>query len=112
MNSQCKKYEDRLSAYLDGQLPHQEMAEIGTHLERCPICSALLEKMRRLNEMAAGVSTDFDDDLMDELSERINAGVNEIGEGGETSGGRTARIIPVWYRYAAIAASFAIVFFV
>lgn len=112
MNSQCNKYEDRLSAYLDGRLSPQEMAEIAAHLDACPACSALLEKMRHLEEMAAGVSTDFDNNLMDELSGRINAGVNEIGEIGETPGGRTAKIIPVWYRYAAIAASFAIVFFV
>jgi len=111
MSSSCAKYEDRLSAYMDGQLSPEEMAEVASHLEQCPSCSALLEKMRKLEEIGEGVMPDFDEALMADLSARIEAGIEETEKEGAGSS-RKAKIIPVWYSYVAVAASIAIVFFV
>ncbi len=113
MENSCGKFEKRLSAYLDGQLPPDEMAEMAAHLEMCPHCSALLDKMQRLDDLAAGMEPDFDDALMDDLSRRIADGLEQtdgIPERPRTL--RRAEVVPVWYRYAVVAASIAIVMFV
>lgn len=110
MANDCDRFEEKLSAYLDGALGHAEMAEVAAHLEKCPACSALLDKMRRLEELASGAVTDFDDALMEKLESRIAADIERLPESAEEARPVKARIIPMWYRYAAIAASFIIVF--
>jgi len=109
MKDQCDKIKDKLSAYLDGELSPDEMAEVAAHLETCPNCSALLEKMRRVDEMAETAVPDFDDNLMDTLAGRIMAGIDKPKPAAEESR-PSPRVIPVWYRYVAVAASIVIVF--
>ena len=45
---ECLKIEERLSEYLERNLPSEEMAQVAGHLHECTACSALLEKMRSL----------------------------------------------------------------
>jgi hypothetical protein len=111
MERNCDKYNEKLSAYMDGQLPPDEMAEIAAHLEQCSACSELLEKMKRLDNLAAGTEPEFDDALMDELTDRITAGLESIEDTGEEKPARKPKIIPMWYKYVAVAASIAVVFF-
>jgi len=109
MKDRCDKIKDRLSAYLDGELSPEEMAEIAAHLETCRDCSALLEKMRRLDDMAEKAVPEFDDEMMDSLTGRIMDGIDAA----PASTGETAsepKVIPIWYRYVAVAASIVIVF--
>lgn len=109
MKDQCDRIKNRLSAYLDGELSPDDMAEVSAHLESCPDCSALLEKMRQVDEMAGTAIPDFDDVLMDSLAGRIMAGIDEPKPVTEVDHPRP-RVIPIWYRYAAVAASVVIVF--
>ena len=111
MGSNCGKYEEKLSAYLDGRLTPDEMAELAVHLQECPECSVLLEKMHRLDDLASEASLDFDDAEMDKLSDRIAAGIEMLDDIETEPIERKARIIPIWYRYVAVAASVAIIFF-
>jgi hypothetical protein len=111
MENSCGKIKERLSAYLDGQLPSDQMAEVAAHLGKCPSCSAFLEKMRQLDDMAAGVSPEFDDALLDNLSDRINSSLENIEQSEEGQSRTKTGIIPVWHRYVAVAASVAFVFF-
>jgi hypothetical protein len=109
MKDPCAKIRDKLSAYLDGELTPKEMAEVAAHLEACPECAALLDKMRRLDDMAGTAIPDFDDELMELLTGRIMDGIDKAeAERAET--GPKPKVIPIWYRYVAVAASIVIVF--
>jgi anti-sigma factor RsiW len=44
----CDRYEESLSAYVDGELAYEKRAELERHLLECPECSRRLEEMRRI----------------------------------------------------------------
>jgi len=44
----CKNFEEKLSAYIDGELGYEERAVLEKHLLECPSCSRHLEEMRRV----------------------------------------------------------------
>ena len=62
----CKKCQDLIFTYQDGQLVEAEKNEFERHLRACPPCSAQLEEIRqiggRLHTSAAGAvpGADFD----------------------------------------------------
>ena len=49
------RWMDRLSEYLDGELPAADRAALEAHLETCTDCSALLADLRSVIERARGV---------------------------------------------------------
>lgn len=44
----CQNFEEKLSAYLDGELDYGAREEVERHLVECPECSRVLEEMRRI----------------------------------------------------------------
>jgi len=48
-----ERWTDRLSDYLDGELPPTERAEVRRHLGGCPACAAVLEELRVVVARAA-----------------------------------------------------------
>jgi anti-sigma factor RsiW len=44
----CSRFDEKLSAYLDGELDYQQRAELERHLLECPRCSGQLDEMRRI----------------------------------------------------------------
>jgi hypothetical protein len=112
MSHNCGSYKEKLSAYLDGNLPPEEMAEISGHLKICPECLALLEKMKRLGGMASDSLPKFDDSVLNELEKRITDEINRLPETSISKEPKKPKIIPIWYRYAAAAASIVFVFLI
>ncbi len=112
MSHNCGSYKERLSAYLDGNLPPEEMAEISAHLKICPECLALLEKMKRLDRMASDSLPEFDDSVLNELEKRITDEIDRLPETSVSKEPKKPKIIPIWYRYAAAAASIVFVFLI
>jgi len=51
--SRCDEIRERLSAYLDGELPPPEAALVVEHLESCPGCREELDDLRRLRDQVA-----------------------------------------------------------
>ena len=51
----CAERRGALLAYLDGELPSTERAELEAHLESCDACRALLEAERRLSDALASL---------------------------------------------------------
>jgi len=111
MPSDCSRYEDKLSTYLDGRLSPKEMADVVAHLEICASCASALDKMKRLDDMAADAITGFDEAVLDELSQRIDAALDKEAPKVPAEQPLRAKPVPIWYRYVAVAASIAIVFF-
>ncbi len=48
---------ERLSAYLDGDLPESECRRIASHARRCRSCSATLEDLRRTTGLCRAAAT-------------------------------------------------------
>lgn len=51
MDEGCRKLLDRMSEYLDGDLPAGELADIESHLHACHHCEACLAALRRTIEI-------------------------------------------------------------
>lgn len=52
----CKRTSERLSAYLDGELPPQETLAVQQHLRACARCAAELDELKRLNGVLGSLS--------------------------------------------------------
>ena len=48
--SECERFEERISALLDGELSAEEEAELRAHLEQCPDCRAMYEAFAAVGE--------------------------------------------------------------
>ena len=52
------RWTDRLSDYLDGELPDGERVSLESHLQSCPECSAILADLRRVVQRARALKED------------------------------------------------------
>ena len=52
----CKEYDERLSAYHDGELGRGPREDVEAHLSQCASCRARLESLRELSGLLAGGS--------------------------------------------------------
>lgn len=50
--SQCRKLADRLSEYLDGELPEDLRREVESHFRDCVTCEKFLVSLGRTRELA------------------------------------------------------------
>ncbi|MGQ9636000.1 MAG: anti-sigma factor family protein [Bryobacteraceae bacterium] len=56
--SECLELFERLSAYLDGELPVEERRRIEEHICGCPPCVEFLESLRRTVDLCLGLEPD------------------------------------------------------
>jgi negative regulator of sigma E activity len=71
-----EEWTDRLSEYLDGELPPEEAAAVGAHLRECAACSAVLNDLKRVvaqAEAAANLARPPQADLWAGIAARIDA---------------------------------------
>lgn len=108
----CALFEEKLSAYLDGRLPSEQMAQVAAHLQTCASCSALLDKMSGLDKLAVQALTDFDDAALSDLDRRIAEEIDALPEPETIKVTGKSRIFPIWQKYVAVAASIAVLFLV
>jgi anti-sigma factor RsiW len=99
--------DEKLIAYLDGELAESERAEIALWLERD---AALRERAARLTESAALLRSAFDDVLHEALPERLVEAAHGAAEGAVVDlaavrDARAARRSPRWWMGMAAAAS-------
>ncbi|MEZ5358661.1 MAG: zf-HC2 domain-containing protein [Candidatus Zixiibacteriota bacterium] len=117
MENGKSKYEEKLSAYLDGELSPEEMAEIAAELESNSALADKLEQLRRMDDLAGAALQDFDEALLAKLEHNImdnlDAKVVKLPEFDDIAHEEPQKkIIPVWQRYVTIAASIAVFFLV
>ena len=82
-----EEWTDRLSEYLDGELPDADRRAVEAHLQRCADCSAVLGDLRRVvaraQEMGATVprppSVDLWDGIVARIESRRSAGTPSKG---------------------------------
>ena len=94
----CKRYEDLMSAALDGALSAEERQELDGHLAQCPACAALFDELREQCSALRELDCPFPDGLHD----RIMDGLPEQGKA-------PVRKIALWRRWGAAAACLVLV---
>ncbi len=109
MARDCRTYQEKLSAFVDGRLSPKEAADVAAHLADCPDCAALVDQMKRLNEIASGALPEINPALLETLERRIQAEVDWLPTVDVSAPKGKALIFPIWYRYAAAAASIIII---
>ncbi len=57
MDQECRDLTDRLSAYLDGELAGDDLAEIIRHLEECGCCRECLNEIRAVRDALRKIKT-------------------------------------------------------
>jgi hypothetical protein len=72
------QWTDRLSEYLDDELPPDERAALEAHLRHCTACGAVLADLKRIVTRARGLEDRLPDrDLWPGIAARIGAGSGE-----------------------------------
>jgi anti-sigma factor RsiW len=73
------QWTDRLSEYLDDELPPDERAALETHLRHCAVCGAVLADLKRIVTRASGLEDRLPDhDLWPGIAARIGASSGEV----------------------------------
>jgi hypothetical protein len=95
---------ERLSAYLDGELPPVERAEVEAHLAACPACTALLADLAAVDAAAASLPAEAPEGYFDAFPSRVAA---RLGVASKSPA--RARRLPAWTWAAAAALLLAVV---
>lgn len=105
-------FKDRISAYLDGDLPPYEEQAMAAHLEECEECRTLLEKLRQVERLVEDHSGLNGDEYFEQLAQKIErriGGGQEEPEVTDVSGpGRSGLV----WKLTAAAASVAVLVFI
>jgi hypothetical protein len=67
--SNCIKYQEMISCYIDGELSESETADLMSHIDSCPSCRSLLEIYKSCHEAYSG------EGVMEEPPEKLLSGV-------------------------------------
>jgi hypothetical protein len=89
----CDRASENISAYLDGELPPEEAAEVRAHLDDCPVCLAAERDLRALRGLLGSLPERA---APTELADQVQRHVAEPGSGrqrpdGTAAGGRHVR---------------------
>ena len=49
----CEKYQELISAFIDGELTAEESINLQNHLDQCPACRRLMEEVKELHSLIA-----------------------------------------------------------
>ena len=94
---------ERLSAYLDGELPVAERAEVAAHLATCSQCRSVLAEMEALDKRARELPLDAPPGYFDTLPGRVRDRIEGLSPTRRTAPARTRRTLPTWTWAAAAA---------
>lgn len=94
---------ERLSAYLDGELPVGERAEVAAHLATCSQCRSELGEMEALDKRARELPLDAPPGYFDTLPGRVRDRIEGLSPARRPAPARTRRRLPRWTWAAAAA---------
>ncbi len=95
---------ERLCAYLDGELPPGERAEVEAHLAACPACTALLADMGAVDAAARSLPAEAPEGYFEAFPSRVVARL-----GAASKSPARPRRLPAWTWAAAAALLLAVV---
>ena len=68
--SGCEKYQELISAMLDGELSTEKTVELSVHLAKCPECRAMYEAFSAMREANEDIDMPIEEHLIVELYSR------------------------------------------
>ena len=101
---------ERLSAFLDGDLPPYEMQVVEEHLQSCEECRAQLEQYRKLNDLVEQKSRLDDADYWEESAKKIEAAIGTTQT--EVVELKPSKSSGLFWKISAVAASLAVITFI
>jgi hypothetical protein len=72
--SSCEKYQELISAMLDGELSTEKTVELSVHLAKCPECRAVYEAFSAISEANAADMQELPAGLHDRIMTGVRAG--------------------------------------
>jgi len=81
----CKNIEDKISLYLDGELPQSEVSTLMNHIETCKECNALFEDMKLMKELLSDMpQVELPDAFESELHSKLVEASTEMNHESES----------------------------
>lgn len=77
MSKECRKYFNRISEYLDGELEDEICREIDAHLRECPECRRCIESLKKTVELCREGARE---EIPQDAKERLNSALRECVE--------------------------------
>jgi anti-sigma factor RsiW len=77
MSEECRKYFDRISEYLDGELEQDICHEIDAHLRECPECRRCVESLKKTVELCREGARE---EIPQDAKERLKSALRECIE--------------------------------
>ncbi|HKK21012.1 MAG TPA: zf-HC2 domain-containing protein, partial [candidate division Zixibacteria bacterium] len=101
-------FKDRVSAYHDGELKHEEERMIAEHIQGCEECQKLLSDLDKLDRMISEHSGLSESEYWEKSAQRIESA---LGSGDETEvvEVRKGSYRGLWWKVGALAASAAVI---
>ena len=97
----CNKYQERISAFLDGMLPEGERLELMEHLESCADCRTYFDDQLTIHAALAGPEAQAPAGFCEQVMSRVKETKQDKPE-------KKVIAFPIWRRWAATAACCAI----
>ena len=98
----CDKYLDMISSYVDGELPEEEKAELFAHVGRCSSCRSVLNAYETIAQETQELLADPPEKLKERVMEQVR----------ETVGRQRKNRRFIFGRYTALAACLALILLV
>jgi hypothetical protein len=104
-------FKDRISGYLDGELPDYEMEALRDHLEQCEECRGVYERLKQVDVLVEQHADLADGDFWEEQAQKIEARLGFAGQP-EIVEVPVRRWSGLGWKLAAVAASVAALIFI
>jgi anti-sigma factor (TIGR02949 family) len=75
MKEDCKKYFERISEYLDGELDNEICDEIETHLKECPECRECLDSLKKTIQLCKEAGKEA---IPSDIRERLRSNLRQL----------------------------------
>jgi hypothetical protein len=101
-------FKDRVSAYHDGELRHEEEQMIAEHIQGCEECQKLLSDLEKLDKMVSEHSGLSESEYWEKSAQRIESAISP-GSETEVVEVRRGSYRGLWWKVGALAASAAVI---
>jgi RNA polymerase sigma-70 factor (ECF subfamily) len=75
MKEDCRKYFERISEYLNGELDDEICREIETHLKECPECRECLDSLKKTIQLCKEAGKEA---IPPDIRERLRSNLREL----------------------------------
>ncbi len=104
-------FKDRVSAFHDGELKHEEAQMMTEHLQACDECRRLLADLEKLDQLVSEHSSLSDSDYWERSAQRIDQAVSGTA-GSEVIDVRHGSYRGLWWKVGALSVSAAVILFI